>query len=118
MTTNTANAIAAAPTSRPRTNPLRAGVVAVFCGEVISCSLVSVGWWVVEPVWGSRRMVIGFFFRMERSVRRSGGRSGRALTSLTREALTLWVAAHGAQVCVGAAAGVLGACLQQGADLA
>jgi hypothetical protein len=43
MTTDTANAIAAAPTSRPRTNPLRAGVVAVFFGDLISYSFVAVG---------------------------------------------------------------------------
>src|SRR6185312_16356344 len=41
ITTNTANPIAAAPTSRPRTDQLRAGVVAVFFGELISYSLVA-----------------------------------------------------------------------------
>src|SRR6185312_12779820 len=41
ITTNTANPIAAAPTSRPPTDQLRAGVVAVFFGELISYSLVA-----------------------------------------------------------------------------
>src|SRR4029453_18609848 len=66
------------------------------CSSVISSltpSLRSDDRRVVEQVRGFRWDGHRFFFREERSVRRSGGRSGRALTSLTREALMLWVAA-------------------------
>ena len=65
-----ASAIAVAPTSRPRTNPLRASGVAVFCGDLISYSFVSVGWRVVEQVRGVRWDGHRFFLREERSVRR------------------------------------------------
>ena len=53
--------------------PTWARVVAVFFGDLISYSFVSVGWRVVEQVRGVRSDGHRFFLREERSVRRSGG---------------------------------------------
>ena len=85
------NAIAAAPTSRPRTNELRAGVVGVFWGDVISSCFLSVGGGLSSRFGVFVRMVIGSSF--ERSGPSAGVAAGhkRPVSAGSSLARTLYV---------------------------